>query len=176
MRRRLGALGALAVLAVVAAGFVAAPAGAQTQTGFSCTYTVGPTQLPPGGGNVTVQGTAPGSSVVRIFVNGALNQTVPSAPVTGAFTAVVFITGSVEISVALDDYPSTPCIGVGGNEVNGGGGNGGGANATGVNATGLARTGSSGTKPIVLVGLAALSLGLVLVVAGRRRITVHGRD
>jgi LPXTG-motif cell wall-anchored protein len=175
MRRRLGALGALAVLVVVAAGFVAGPAGAQTQAVFSCTYTVGPTQLPPGGGNVTVQGTAPGSSVVRIFVNGVLNQTVPSAPVTGAFSATIFITGSVELSVALDDYPSTPCIGVGGNEVNGGT-TGGGANGTGVNAAGLAHTGSSGTKPIVLVGLAALSLGLVLVVAGRRRITVHGRD
>ena len=165
----------LAILVLGAAGIVAAPAGAQTRTDFSCTYTVGPTRLPPGGGNVTVQGTAPGSTVVRIFLNGTLNQTVPSAPVTGAFSATIFITGSVEISVALDDYPSTPCIGVGGNEVTGGGGTVVAGGGTGVNA-GLARTGSSGTKPIVLVGLAALSLGLVLVVAARRRITVHGRD
>jgi len=166
----------LAILVLGAAGIVAAPAGAQTEAVFSCTYTVGPTRLPPGGGNVTVQGTAPGSTVVRIFLNGTLNQTVRSAPVTGAFSATIFITGSVEISVALDDYPSTPCIGVGGNEVTGGGGTVVAGGGTGVNAAGLARTGSSGTKPIVLIGLAALSLGLVLVVAARRRITVHGRD
>ncbi|MFA5884663.1 MAG: LPXTG cell wall anchor domain-containing protein [Acidimicrobiia bacterium] len=174
MRKRLGALGALVVLALATAGVLAAPAGAQTASGFSCTYTVGPTALPPGGGPVTVSGTAPGSTTVRIFVDGALVATVPSAPVTGAFSATVVITGAVEVAVALDDYPSTPCIGVGGAEVVAGGG---GANATGVNATGrLARTGSSGTKPVVLAGVAALSLGLVLVVAARRRINVHGRD
>ena len=48
------------------------PAGAQSQAVFSCSYSVGPTTLPPGGGFITIEGTAPGASVVRIFADGNL--------------------------------------------------------------------------------------------------------
>ena len=169
MRSRLGALGAAAVLAIAGvSGMVASPAGAQTQPVFSCSYIVGPTALPPGGGFITVQGTAPGSSVVRIFADGVLVAVTSSAPVTGAFSASIFVTRSVEISVALDDYPNTPCIGTGGSGAGQGAGG-------GTAASRLALTGSSDTGATVRLGLAALGLGLVLVVAARRRVGVRGR-
>ena len=178
VRNRWGALILIATMAFAAIG-LAAPAGAQIQV-FSCSYSVDPTTLPATGGTVTVSGVAPGSSTVRVFTDGVLAATTQSAPVTGAFSAQVFITASVEISVALDGYPTTPCIGVGGESVdqdgNGSGSSGivvGGVSAVRRN---LAYTGSSDTKPIVLLGLGAVCVGLVLVVAARRRTRVHGRD
>jgi len=155
---------------------LAAPAGAQTQV-FSCSYSVDPTTLPVGGGLVTVSGVAPGNTTVRVFLDGTLAATTHSAPVTGAFSAQLLITASVEITVALDGYPTTPCIGVGGESVEqDDDGNGiivGGVTATRRN---LAYTGTSDTKPFVLLGVGALCVGLVLVVAARRRSHVHGRD
>ena len=180
MRRRWGALLASIVIATaVAIGAIGAvaPAGAQV-TVFSCSYSVNPTALPPGGGFVTVSGGAPGGTTVRVFINGALAATTQSAPVTGAFAVPVFITASVEISVALDGYPSTPCIGVGGENVEQDGNGGSGIIVGGVSTTrrNLAYTGSSDTRPFVLLGVGALCVGLVLVVAARRRSHVHGRD
>jgi LPXTG-motif cell wall-anchored protein len=180
MRRRLGALIAASVVVLGVAGVLASSAGAQTPpptTVFFCSYSVDPTTLPDTGGTVTVSGVAPGSSVVRIFTDGTLAATTTSAPVTGAFSATIFITASVEVSGALDGYPSTPCIGVGGETVERDGN----ANSTtlrvlGSTATRLPTTGANDTKPIVLVGVSALALGLVLVVAARRRAGVHGRD
>lgn len=174
----------MVAVALVAVGGVAPPSGAQT-TVFSCSYSVSPTTLPPEGGLVTVSGVAPGSTTVRIFLDGVLAATTQSAPVTGEFSAEVFITASVEISVALDGYPSTPCIGVGGETVerDGTGSNTGGRSNTGIVVGGasavrrnLAYTGSSDTRPLVLLGVGALCLGLVIVVAARRRTSVHGRD
>lgn len=166
---------AIAAAVAIGATGAAAPAGAQT-TVFSCSYSVNPTTLPVGGGFVTVSGVAPGNTTVRVFTNGVLAATTQSAPITGAFSTQVFITASVEISVALDGYPSTPCIGVGGENVEQDG-NGniivGGVTTTRRN---LAYTGSSDTKPVVLLGVGALCVGLVLVVAARRRSHVHGRD
>jgi len=155
---------------------LAAPAGAQTQV-FSCSYSVDPTTLPVGGGLVTVSGVAPGNTTVRVFLDGVLAAPTQSAPVTGAFSAQVLITASVEITVALDGYPSTPCIGVGGENVeqddNGGGIIVGGVTTTRRN---LAYTANSDSRPFVLLGVGALCVGLVLVVAARRRTQVHGRD
>lgn len=176
VRRRWGALIITGITAAIALGVVgvAAPAHAQTQV-FSCSYSVNPTTLPATGGVVTISGVAPGSTTVRIFINGVLAATTQAAPITGAFSADVFITASVEISVALDDYPTTPCIGVGGESVDRDG-NGtivvGGASAS----RNLAFTGSSDTRPFVLLGLGAVCVGLVLVVAARRRVSVHGRE
>lgn len=171
-------LASIALAAGVAIGAIgaAAPAGAQT-TVFSCSYSVNPTTLPVGGGFVTVSGVAPGNTTVRVFTNGVLAATTQSAPITGAFSTQVFITASVEISVALDGYPSTPCIGVGGENVEQDG-NGGNIIVGGVSTTrrNLAYTGSSDTRPFVLLGVGALCVGLVLVVAARRRSHVHGRD
>lgn len=179
MRSRLGAVLTTVLSAVMVAlfvvGLVAVPAGAQSQEVFSCSYSVGPTTLPPGGGFITIEGTAPGASVVRIFADGVLVAVTNSAPLTGAFSAQIFVTGSVEISVALDDYPNTPCIGTGGT----GGNQGGGGTGTGTGSgsgSNLANTGSSDTGTLVRVGLIALGLGLVLAVAARRRHEARGSD
>jgi hypothetical protein len=163
MRTRLGALGAavVAALALLTAGSVA---GAQTQT-FSCSFAIDTTALPAPGGPVEVRGTAPPNSTVRIFVDSVLRTTVTSAPGTGAFVATIVITATSEVTVGVDGYPTTPCIGVGGVNL---------ARPT-VSATGLALTGASGTRQAVLVGVAVLSVGLVLVVATRRRSNVLGR-
>jgi LPXTG-motif cell wall-anchored protein len=180
VRNRWGALILIAAMALVVIG-LAAPAGAQVQV-FSCSYSVDPTTLPATGGTVTVSGVAPGGSTVRVFTDGVLAATTQAAPVTGAFSAQVFITASVEISVALDGYPTTPCIGVGGESVDqDGNGNGNGSNGIIVGGVStvrrnLAYTGSSDTKPFVLLGLGAVCVGLVLVVAARRRTRIHGRD
>lgn len=178
MRRRLGALIAATVIALGVVGALGATAVAQTPTSFSCSYSVSPTTLPDEGGFVTVSGVAPGASVVRVFVDGVLAATTTAAPVTGAFSVEVFISATSEVSVALDGYPSTPCIGVGGAEVERGDTNQNGRTTirvAGTSATRLPTTGANETKPIVLAGLGALAFGLVLVVAARRRTGVHGR-
>jgi len=92
----------------------------------------------------------------------------------------VFITASVEVSAALDGYPSTPCIGVAGESVERSVGRDGEIIVGGVSTTTtrrkLAFTGSSDSRPFVLLGVGAVCVGLVLVVAARRRSHVHGRD
>jgi len=166
------------LVALFAVGFLGAPAGAQSQEVFSCSYSVGPTTLPPGGGFITIQGTAPGGSVVRVFANGVLVAVTTAATGTGAFSAQVFVSGSVEISVALDDYPNTPCIGTGGSGGNQGGGTGVGVGVGSGSGSGsnLARTGSSDTGTLVRIGLIALGLGPVLAVAARRRHEARASD
>jgi len=149
-----------------------------TTSPFSCSFSVSPTTLPPGGGVVTITGVAPRSTTVRVFLDGVLAATTVSSPVTGAWSVSLLVTTSVEISVALDGYPSTPCIGVGGEQVErGGGGNSGSIVVGGASAqrSNLAFTGSSDTEPLALIGFGVLSLGIVLVVAARRRAHVHGR-
>jgi LPXTG-motif cell wall-anchored protein len=172
--KRWAALVLIAAASLAALGGLGAPAGAGVSRTFSCSFSVSPTTLPPGGGTVTLSGVAPGSTVVRVFLDGQLAATTTSAPVTGEWSVQVRITSSVEISVALDDYPETPCIGVGDENV--------GRNPQpgtiivgGRTATRLALTGSSDTRPFVLIGLGAVCVGLVLVVAARRRSRVHGR-
>ena len=174
MRR--GLQGACAALVLVLAGaIVAPPVGAQAQE-FSCRYEVGPTVLPPGGGFITVEGTAPGSSIVRVFLDGAQAAVTTAAPGSGFFSVDLFVTRSVEIAVAVDDYPNTPCSGVGGSGTGRGRGTvtvgGGGAAGSGQ----LAGTGASSTGRFVLIGLAAIVLGAAFVVATRRRDGVRGRS
>jgi hypothetical protein len=154
-------LGAVGVSGVA---LVAAPGAAQTPP-LTCTFLASPAVLPPDGGVVSVSGTAPASSVVRVFADGELVATTFSDPVTGSFSVQVVVTTSVEITVAVDDYPNTPCTGVGvaPGEVTRG-------QATGR----LPRTGSSGTGRLVRVGVSALALGMVLVVGARRRAGARG--
>ena len=160
---------------MVIGGLVALPtaAGAGVLPEPTCSYIVAPTVLGPGGGFITVSGTAPGTSVVLIFVDGELAAVVGSAPITGEFSAEIFVTTSVEISVGVDDYPFTPCTGTAGT-----GGDRGTNVQVGTNRrrTGLAGTGSSDTIPFVMVGLAACSVGVVMVAAARRRADVRGRS
>lgn len=159
---------ALAVTGALAGLGIGAPtAGAQQSTDVGCSYSVAPTVLPVGGGFVTVSGTAPGSSVVRVFVDRVLVATVEAAPITGEFSARVFISTSSEIAVAVDDYPLIPCDGVSG---------GGTSIIVGGNQVSrLASTGSSDTLPYARAGIAALAVGAVLLAAARRRASVRGR-
>lgn len=172
---------AVGVVMLAAVGLVGSPPSGAG--GFSCTFSVLPAgPLPPGGGTVVVSGTAPGSSVVRVFFDPAgadgpeLVATAASSA-SGAFSATFFVPTTGEILVAVDDYPSTPCVGsptVAGTVVTRGAP---GATVAGVTATtrSLPRTGSSGLRAEVLGGVAALAVGAVLVVAARRRASVRGR-
>lgn len=165
MRRRFGALLAATMTSIAFAAGIAQPAAAQTSE-FECTFSVPTTTLAAPGGSVTVSGTAPGSAFVRVFVNGVEAATTTAASGTGAWSVNVVITATSEVTVALDGYPTTPCSGVGGQGVFVGG----------ISATkNLSLTGSSATRQLVLIGIAALSIGIVLVVGSRRRLHVHGR-
>jgi LPXTG-motif cell wall-anchored protein len=163
----MGILGALFAVPMVAAG-------AQTVDAGACTITsIQPPSVPVGGGIVTVTGTAPEGSTVIFYVNGA--------PVTPAVTQLVgadlqFSIGanvvppasvSVSYLTGPDAYPLNACLDVSGESV---------FNITvspaSVNkpaAQALAFTGSNDTPSYVLVGIAALVLGGVLVLAARRR-------
>lgn len=174
MGKRWAALVLICAASLAAVGGLAAPAGAGVTPTFSCSFNVSPTTLPPGGGLVTVSGVAPGSTVVRVFVDGELAATTTSARITGEWSVEVLITATSEITVALDGYPQTPCIGVGGENVERGPDSGT-IVVGGSTATRLAFTGSSDTRPYVLLGVGAVCVGLVLVVAARRRTRVHGR-
>jgi LPXTG-motif cell wall-anchored protein len=172
--------------------FVAAPAiaGAQTTTTTlipgvgigSCTYTV-PTTVAPNS-PVTVSGSAPGGVTVQLFVGGAITPTQeqtlsgsPSTLVPFTFTFTAPATGSTSASVnyvyggtgeAAGNSYVADCIGDAGLVV------------TRISVGGeivvrpLAFTGSSNTPTYLLIGFGALAVGVVLVVASRRRSRVHG--
>lgn len=170
MRKLMAILALMGALSVVAVGTAAAPAGAG---GFTCTFEVTPPTLPPAGGVLTVTGLAPGTSLVQIYYDPVGAQgpflvagDVPTNPVTGAFQASFFVTVSGEVLVAVDDYAGLPCIGNAGTNVN----------RPGASTTGrLPTTGANNTTTYALAGLAALSVGLVLVVSARRRSAIRGR-
>jgi LPXTG-motif cell wall-anchored protein len=134
-------------------------AGAQTLT---CSFNLSTNQLPAGGGSVQVSGTAPADTTVRVFVNGTLATTAKSSNTTGAWGPVTLaITATSTVSVSADNYPATPCAGVGTITV---------ATATAA----LPRTGSD-TSQYVLAGISLVVVGIVLTVAARRRDTARGR-
>jgi LPXTG-motif cell wall-anchored protein len=163
MRRLFATLTMVAMIA--AAGLAvtgsAIPAGAQPLT---CTFTLSTTTIDEPG-TVQVSGTAPASTEVRILVDGVIVATVTTDPVTGAFGPVpVQITTTSTVSIALpDSYATLPCTGVGRVEV---------VRASQV--ARLPRTGSD-TSQYVLAALAAIGVGLVLVVATKRRQDIHSR-
>jgi len=164
----IGVLGALFALPMLSAG-------AQTTTPTqSCIFTVAPTTFAAGTTfpqNVTVSGTAaPDGSIVTVFLNGS--PTTPTATVVGGtFSVVISIPASgtivsLSLTAAYAGACATPAglpsvvvsAEVAGESV-----------ATGPAVAGLAFTGSSNTPSYVLIGIAALVLGAVLVVAARRR-------
>jgi LPXTG-motif cell wall-anchored protein len=137
------------------------PAGAQT-TDF-CQFTVSPVTLPTGGGNVTVAGTAPADSEIRIFANGVFVISTHTDPVTGAFSVTFFLNQTSEIGVSIDDYPATGC-GISPEQAN-----------QSRSASSLPRTGGAHIESTVLLALALVLVGAVLFVGGRRHDSVRGR-
>lgn len=163
----------MALVGVMAAAFFAAvsPAGAQTTTTTvpqSCIFTVTPTTFPalttfPK--DVTVSGTAaPDGATVTVFLNG-LATTPTTTVVSGAFSVVISIPASgTVVSVSLTAAYAGACAtpeGLPSVVVS--------AEAVQAQKAALAFTGSNDTPSYVLVGIAALVLGAVLVVAARRR-------
>jgi LPXTG-motif cell wall-anchored protein len=166
----IGVLGALFAMPVLTAAAQTTPS--PTASAASCTITsVVPRSLPAGGGTVT--GTAPAGSTVVFYFNGV--------PATPAVTQVVGPDGnfslgsngsssgavSVRFSTGPDDYPPNVCTDLSGENVfkitvSP-------ASAAAPAAKALAFTGSNNTPSYVLVGIAALVLGAVLVIAARRR-------
>lgn len=170
MRKLMAILALVGAMSLVGVGTSAAPSGAG---GFTCTFEVTPATLPPAGGILSVVGNAPGTGLVQIYYDPVGAPTpflvvgnVPTDAVTGAFSANFFVTVSGEVLVAVDDYGELPCIGVAGTDVTRPGGN-----TTGR----LPTTGASHVTTYLLIGLAALSMGLVLVAGARRRNAIRGR-
>jgi LPXTG-motif cell wall-anchored protein len=168
LRSTAAALGivVLASLSLLAIGV--GSAGAQLTTPDTpCQYTVSPVTLPPGGGFVTVAGTAPGDAEVRIFANGIFQASVRSDPVDGTWSATFRLPVTSEITVAIDDYPATGCsVNTEAQQ----------AINQRTGAGSLPRTGSDHVESTVLVALALVVVGAALVVAMRRHEGLRGRN
>jgi LPXTG-motif cell wall-anchored protein len=169
-----GLLGALALPVL--------SAGAQTATG-DCVITVPPPATVTAGSQVTISGTAPDGVTVVLFANGSAAVPTPnttdvtSVVVSGSptgpfelrFTPTATVTLSVNFVTAGANAYTAVCattagrttfpVSVGANE----------AAKTTPAAQALAFTGSSDTPSYVLIGIAAIVVGGVLVVAARRR-------
>lgn len=159
-------LAATAALGAVALVGSAAPAGAQTP--IVCTFLVSSTDL-AATGPVSVSGTAPGSTLVTVLLDGVPQGSDTSDAATGAWgpIAVNIPAGGGQISIQLPQvYAELPCIGNGGADV---------VRVLVETATqALPRTGSE-TRQYVFLGSALLAIGLVLFVGAKRRREVHSR-
>jgi LPXTG-motif cell wall-anchored protein len=169
----------VALIGVLGAFALQASAGAQTvpPAPVTCTIlSVTPTTVPAGGGTVTVTGTVGAAVHLTLFAQtppgtGATVAIAQQDVAAGAFSISGNVTGASDISVGTSSIGDNAYIGgcatpagetvvrvnVSGNEV---------ARPA---AAALAFTGSSDTPSYVLIGIAALVVGAVLVVAARRR-------
>jgi LPXTG-motif cell wall-anchored protein len=176
-----------AALIGLLAAFVMAPAmaGAQTVPGEGappvpgdCTFDVNPNPVGAIPADVTISGTAPGGVTVELFVNGSLtasdSRTLPAAPNPGSFSFPLTVTANntqVDLNYTYGNKNAyvQGCTNVAGTVV---------TRITvqtaPANTAPLAFTGSSETPTYVLIGFGALAVGVVLVVASRRRARVHG--
>jgi LPXTG-motif cell wall-anchored protein len=121
-----------------------------------------------GAGTVHITGTAPPNAFVRAFVNGSATPaaTTQADPGTGTFMMTVTASippDSIAVTAATNAqtaYPVSSCehdpVQVAGESVQ-------------VAGASLAFTGSSGTPTLALVGIAAVLVGLVLVLGFRSR-------
>ena len=167
----IGAIGAFAASPMLpaSAGTMEAPASPGP-----CTFTVDSSAFP---GSVTVNGTVPGADVhVNVFFQaaaGGANNIVASTdlPTGGNFSLSFAPSGlgnvSVNYTYGNKNAYTTGCSGPGGITVEAAAVSR--TNPTAATAAALAFTGSSNTPSYVLIGLAAIVLGIVLVVAARRR-------
>jgi LPXTG-motif cell wall-anchored protein len=167
-----GVLGLL--VAVVAVPTMSA--GAQT-VGQTCSFTVSPDTFAQFPASATVSGSAPAGSHVQVFVQANVSQTPVVAAETdaasdGGFSTQIVVTGPTNITVnfttAENNGYATGCSQVLGVttvtippvEVAGA-------------AASLAFTGSSNTPSIALIGMAAVVVGLALVVGVRRKARIR---
>ncbi len=182
MRKSVRRLLGVALIGLVGA-FVLAPtlAGAQTpgegpapEPPGDCTY-VAPATVAALGDSITITGNAPAGVTVQLFVNGGVNPAqsvvLPNSPAFPAFSFNLQI-ATDPTSFALsylygNKNAYTATCSAGGVE---------GAVVSRVTVANnnasraaLAFTGSSGTPTYVIVGAAAVILGLVFVVGARRR-------
>ena len=165
---RIGIVAAIAAIAALpllpaTAGAVEAPS-----TLGPCTFTVVPNPVPTPPGfpaDVTVTVTVPQTGVtVTVFVNGVANQSVIANTTTVVFTVHLTAASNISVNYFLD----------GGNAYATGCTSGGSLTvlvdaAQAARAQALAFTGSNNTHSFVLIGIAALVVGLVLTVGARRR-------
>jgi LPXTG-motif cell wall-anchored protein len=174
----MGLLGALFAMPMLTAGAQQAQAVAS-----DCTFSVTPNPSAP---DYIVSGTAPDATIVTLYFapdgggavavppsqpgpNFSFNFTAPSSgtisvgyvtTVGNGYTAVCAIrSGDPDVHVAVQVAGEN--VGVGGENVSVGG--------ESASVAPLAFTGSSNTPSYVLIGIAAVVLGAVLVVAARRR-------
>jgi len=167
--------------------FVAAPAiaGAQTVPGEGappvpgdCTFDVTPNPVAALPANVTIAGTAPAGVTVELFVNGSTtasaSKTLAASPDPGSFSFPLTVNTDntqVDINYTYGNKNAyvQGCTNVAGTVV---------TRITVQTApqtvAKLAFTGSSETPTYLLIGFGALAVGVVLVVASRRRSRVHG--
>jgi LPXTG-motif cell wall-anchored protein len=166
---RIAVLGAVAAIAAVPLLATSAAADEPPPSPGPCTFTVtpNPVPVPPGfPADVVVAGSVPIAGVtVNVFVNGVLQ---PGSVVVGAskqFSIPVHLTAASNITVNYlfgnQNAYATGCAEPGGSLV---------VRVDAATASqALAFTGSNNTHSFVLIGVAALLVGLVLTVGARRR-------
>jgi LPXTG-motif cell wall-anchored protein len=170
-------LGALA-LPMLAAGAQTTTTSPSTPPGDCVILSVTPNPIPATGALVSVTGTAPNGVTARLFVNGVAAAPANPGDVTTQLVTNNTFSLAYNLSAAAD-------VSVGytfgqGNAYTAGCSTPAGATVVRVNvavspanvnrpAAALAFTGSSDTPSYVLIGIAAIVLGTVLVVAARRR-------
>jgi len=169
----------VALIGVLGAFALQASAGAQTVPPVSCVIlSVTPATVPAGGGTVTATGTVGADVHLTLFAQsppgtGATVAIKEQDVTAGAFSISGTVGGAADISLGTSTIGDNAYIGgcatPGGETVVR-------VNVEGANVTrpaqpaaALAFTGSSDTPSYVLIGLAAIVVGAVLVVAARRR-------
>ena len=172
MKRVLGiaAVGVIAVMSLASAASAQTEATAPPSPG-PCTFNINPALTTAFPVNVTVSGTAPVGVKAIVFVAGAEkgNQIVGAG---GTFSFANINVPNAEAGVSVNytygdgNAYTTICAGPGGEVV---------LRVKAEAAAALAFTGSSSnTGTYVLIGVAAVVLGLVMVVGVKRRASVRG--
>jgi LPXTG-motif cell wall-anchored protein len=175
----------VALIGVLGAFALQASAGAQTEAPAPVTcviLSVTPTTVPAGGGTVTATGTVGAAVHLTLFAQtppgtGATVAIAEQDVAAGAFSISGNVTGASDISLGTATLGDNAYIGgcatpegqtvvrvnvAGANVVRPG-------TQPAAAAAALAFTGSSDTPSYVLIGIAAIVVGAVLVVAARRR-------
>jgi LPXTG-motif cell wall-anchored protein len=164
---RIGVLSAIVALAAFPVFATSAVADDPPPSPGPCTFTVTPNPVASFPADVVVSGTVPQAGVtVTVFVNGVADGS-QVAPASLQFSIPVHLTSAANISVNYffgnQNAYSTGCATPEGSlvvrvDV-----------SSGAAARALAFTGSNNTPSFVLIGVAALVVGLVLTVGARRR-------